>query len=65
MCVCVCVYVFMYVCIMYVSYNMVYCLFHYNGNTTSFTIILVDMVQLFGYSTFSLSNCISLIKFVN
>jgi len=42
---------------------MVYCLSHYSGNTTSFTIILVNMysylvilhlicqVQLFGYST--------------
>ena len=44
---------------------MVYCLFHYNGNTTTFTILLVDMVQFLGYSPFSLSNCNSLIKFVN
>jgi len=63
-CIYVCMYVRTYVC-MYVLFYMVYCLFHYNGNTTSFAIILVDMLQLFGFSAFSLSNCLSLIKFVN
>ena len=45
-CMYVCVYVCMYECVcvcvyMYVFFNMVYCLLHYSGNTTSFTFLVL------------------------
>jgi len=38
-------------CICVYFLNMIFCLFHYNGNTTSFTNILVEMLKLFCYSS--------------
>jgi len=59
----VCMYECMYVCIFLYTWFIACSITMVKLQTS--TIILVAMVQLFGYSTFSLSNCISLKNFVN